>query len=251
MTPEDPSATPATPAPVSNEPGSTPSLLNAAQLASLTKTEEISRTALKPDYLLALVTLEDGEEPGEDDVSEAAITAVLTLCESARGKGSAAVSATGRKQQSTANEETAEKALVALIREIQARARQKHFSKSPDTLAQYGIGLKIANSRALLEGWGQTIYDKTATDKLPKVTETKRAALKAALETYKNTQTGQSGAIGEASGTRIDRNALVEQATERRLWLQFAADAEWPHTNPANTPIRREFQLPATRAFIG
>jgi hypothetical protein len=248
MTPEDPSATPA---PVSNEPGSTPSLLNAAQLASLTKTEEISRTALKPDYLLALVTLEEGEEPGEDDVSEAAITAVLTLCESARGKGSAAVSATGRKQQSTADEETAEKALVALIREIQARARQKHFSKSPDTLAQYGIGLKISNSRALLEGWGQTIYDKTATDKLPKVTETKRAALKAALETYKNTQTGQTGAIGEASGTRIDRNALVEQATERRMWLQFAADAEWPHTNPANTPIRREFQLPATRAFIG
>jgi hypothetical protein len=251
MTPEDPSATPATPAPVSNEPGSTPSLLNAAQLASLTKTEEISRTALKPDYLLALVTLEDGEEPGEDDVSEAAITAVLTLCESARGKGSAAVSATGRKQQSTANEETAEKALVALIREIQARARQKHFSKSPDTLAQYGIGLKISNSRALLEGWGQTIYDKTATDKLPKVTETKRAALKAALETYKSTQTGQTGAIGEASGTRIDRNALIEQATERRMWLQFAADAEWPHTNPANTPIRREFQLPATRAFTG
>ena len=254
MTPESPSATP-TPAPAPDPApkpsGSTPSLLNSAQLASLTKTEEICRTALKADYLLALVTLEDGEEPSEDDVSEVAITAVLALCESARGKGSAAVSATGLKQQSTDDEENAEKTLVALIREFQARARQKHFSKTPDTLAEYGIGLKISNSRAQLEGWGQTIYDKTATDKLPKVTETKRAALKAALETYKNTQTGQSGAIGEASGTRIDRNSLVEQATERRMWLQFAADAEWPHTNPANTPIRREFQLPVTRAFIG
>lgn len=248
MTPEDPTAPPA---PAPTEPGSTPSLLHEAQLASLTKSEEICRTALKADYLLALVTLEDGEEPGEDDVSEIAITAVLTLCESARGKGSAAVSATGRKAQSTADEETAEKALVALIREFQARARQKHFSKNPDALAEYGIGLKISNSRALLEGWAQTIYDKTATDKLPKITDTKRAALKAALETYKATQTGQSGAIGEASGTRIDRNSLVEQATERRMWLQFAADAEWPHTEPANTPVRREFQLPATRAFIG
>ena len=248
MTPEDPIATPA---PAPNEPGTTPSLLNEAQLASLTKSEEICRIALKADYLLALVTLEDGEEPGEDDVSEAAITAVLTLCESARGKGSAAVSATGRKQQSTAEEEMAERALVALVRECQARARQKHFSKNPDALAEYGIGLKISSSRAQLEGWGQTIYDKTATDKLPKVTDTKRAALKAALQTYKDTQTGQTGAIGEASGTRIDRNSLVEQATERRMWLQFAADAEWPHTDPANTPIRREFQLPATRAFIG
>jgi hypothetical protein len=248
MTPEDSTAPPA---PAPTEPGSTPSLLNEAQLASLTKSEEICRTALKADYLLALVTLEDGEEPGEDDVSELAITAVLTLCESARGKGSAAVNATGRKAQSTADEETAEKALVALVREFQARARQKHFSKNPDALAEYGIGLKISNSRALLEGWAQTIYDKTATDKLPKITDTKRAALKAALETYKATQTGQSGAIGEASGTRIDRNSLVEQATERRMWLQFAADAEWPHTEPANTPVRREFQLPATRAFIG
>ena len=248
MTPED-STTP--PAPAPNEPGSTPSLLNEAQPASLTKSEEICRTALKADYLLALVTLEDGEEPGEDDVSEIAITAVLILCESARGKGSAAVSATGRKAQSTADEETAEKALVALVREFQARARQKHFSKNPAALAEYGIGLKISNSRALLEGWAQTIYDKTATDKLPKITDTKRAALKAALETYKTTQTGQSGAIGEASGTRIDRNSLIEQATERRMWLQFAADAEWPHTELANTPVRREFQLPATRAFIG
>jgi hypothetical protein len=248
MTPEDPTNTPA---PAPNELGTSPSPLNEDQLASLTKTEEICRTALKADYLRELITLEDGEVPGDDDVSEAAIKAILTLCESARGKASAAVSATGQKEQSTTDEEKAEKALVALIREFQARARQKHFSKNPDALAEYGIGLKISNSRALLEGWGQTCYDKTATDKLPKITETKRAALKAALETYKNTQTSQTGAIGQASGIRLDRNALVEQATERRLWLQFAADAEWPHTNPANTPIRREFQLPATRAFVG
>ncbi len=86
---------------------------------------------------------------------------------------------------------------------------------------------------------------------LTKTEEICRAALKAALQTYKDAQTNQSGAIGQASGTRIDRNALVEQATERRLWLQFAADAEWTPTDPANTPIRRQFHLPANRAFIG
>lgn len=60
------------PAPAPNKPGSTPSLLNAAQFASLTKSKKISRAAFKADYLLALVTLEDGEEPGENDVSELA-----------------------------------------------------------------------------------------------------------------------------------------------------------------------------------
>ena len=242
----DPTTPPAEP-----EPGPTPSPLNEAQLASLTKTEEICRTALKQDYLTALITLDEGEEPGEDDVTEAGIRAVLTLCGQARGKASAAVAATGGKLQSTAGENEAKAGLLALIREFQARARQKHFFKSPATLAEYGIGEQIDNSRALLEGWAQTVYDKTATDKLPKITEAKRTELKAALDKYKGDQTSQSAAIGDATGIRIDRNTLVDQATAGRMWLQFAADAEWPHTLPANHPIRREFQLPATRPFIG
>jgi hypothetical protein len=240
-----------TPTAPANPPGTNPSPLNEAQLTSLTKTEEICRAALKPEYLNALITLDEGEQPGEDDVSESAIKAVLTLCEAARGKGSDAVSATGFKQQSTAEEENAEKALVALVRVFQARARQKHFFTSPDTLATYGIGQNIDVSRSVLEGWAETVYNNTATDKLPKVTAAKRAELKQALDAYKASQTGQSGAIGEAGGHRIDRDALVNQATARRMWLQFAADAEWPHTDPANYPIRREFQLPANRAFIG
>ena len=248
MTPEDttPPATPQEP-----QPGTSPSLLNEAQLASLTKTEEICRTALKPEYLTPLVTLDEGEEAGEDHISLAGIESVLDLCEAARGKGSEAVSATGRKEQSTDVEATAKETLVALIREFQARARQKHYAKNPAALAEYGIGLKIYHSRALLEGWAQTILDKTATDPLPRVTANKRNSLRDALAAYKATQTEQSGAIGEASGLRIDRNALVDQATEGRMWIQFAADAEWPHTDPANTPIRREFQLPANRPFAG
>ena len=249
MTDSTPAATPAAPEPTPQ--GATPLPLNEAQLASLTKTEEICRTALKPDYLTALVTPAPGEEPGDDHVTEAAIRAILTLCEQARGKSSDAVAATGGKVHTTAEETAAKKSLVALLRFFQARARQKHFFKNPAALAAYGIGHDLDNSRALLEGWAQTIYDLTATDKLPHVTEAKRAELQSALATYKATQTGQAGAIGTATGTRLDRDALVKQATAGRMWLQFAADAEWPHTEPNNHPIRREFQLPATRPFIG
>ena len=245
----DSTANPAAPEPTT--PGTTPLPLNEAQIASLTKTEEICRTALKPDYLTALITLDEGETAGEDHVTEAAIRAVLALCDQARGTSSAAVAATGGKVQTTQAETDAKKSLVALLRFFQARARQKHFFKNPAALTAYGIGHDLDESRALLEGWAQTIYDLTATDPLPKVTPAKRAELKTALDAYKATQTGQSGAIGTASGTRLDRDALVKQATACRMWLQFAADAEWPHTEPANTPIRKEFQLPATRPFIG
>ncbi len=31
--------------------------------------------------------------------------------------------------------------------------------------------------------------------------------------------------------------------------IQFAADAEWPHTDPANVGIRVEFQLPPDRVM--
>ena len=68
ITPESPSAIPApAPAPAPKPSGSTPSLLNSAQLASLTTSEEICSTALKADYLPAHVALEDGEAPGEDN----------------------------------------------------------------------------------------------------------------------------------------------------------------------------------------
>jgi hypothetical protein len=54
------------------------------------------------------------------------------------------------------------------------------FLYNPDSLFcaaldEYGIGLKISNSRALLEAWDQTIHDQPATEKLPKITEAKRA----------------------------------------------------------------------------
>jgi hypothetical protein len=34
-----------------------------------------------------------------------------------------------------------------------------------------------------------------------------------------------------------------------RREIQFAADAEWPHTDPANAGLRAEFQLPPDRVM--
>jgi hypothetical protein len=35
----------------------------------------------------------------------------------------------------------------------------------------------------------------------------------------------------------------------KRREIQFGADADWPHTDPANAGIRMEFQLPPDRVM--
>ena len=236
-----------TPAP---EPGATPSPLNQAQLASLTKTEEICRVALLPAYLAQLVT-EPGEEAHEDDITEAKITAALADCNTVRNYSGEAVSATTEKVLLTQKEIDTQDQLEEIIHFIQARARLKHYAKNPGILKDYGIGENITVSRAVLEQYALAIYQKTATDKLSKVTGTKRQELFDALDAYKGSQTDQGTGQSTASQLRGSRDNLLKTTVAQRMKIQFAADAEWPHTTPDNHPIRMQFQLPANRAFVG
>jgi hypothetical protein len=43
----------------------------------------------------------------------------------------------------------------------------------------------------------------------------------------------------------------VHSITDRRITIQFAADAEWPCTVDANAGIRGEFFLPLSQPFHG
>ena len=43
--------------------------------------------------------------------------------------------------------------------------------------------------------------------------------------------------------------AAVADIVTKRREIQFAADADWPHTAPANAGIRAEFQLPPDRVM--
>jgi hypothetical protein len=56
------------------------------------------------------------------------------------------------------------------------------------------------------------------------------------------------------SKSSVERDAIqsaVQSVTDRRVQVQYAADAEWPASNKANAPIRREFQLPPDSPFSG
>ncbi len=55
----------------------------------------------------------------------------------------------------------------------------------------------------------------------------------------------------DATDERTDLTVLVKTATDARITIQFAADAEYPYTTKANAAARKEFQLPADGPFIG
>jgi len=44
---------------------------------------------------------------------------------------------------------------------------------------------------------------------------------------------------------------MLASITDRRITIQFAADAEWQYTKPENAGIRKEFYLPTDRPFKG
>ena len=46
---------------------------------------------------------------------------------------------------------------------------------------------------------------------------------------------------------RRQLEAAIADIVSRRREIQFAADAEWPHTDSSNAGIRAEFQLPSDR----
>lgn len=183
------------------------------------------------------------------------VTALLADVDAARKLAGKAVQGASGKHILSEEEETRKQALLKEISNIQTRARQKYDAAQPARLKEYGIGQRYANSRSLLEQMATNILlklngdDKTPADKLPGVTAAKIGALQTALDDYQSAQGDQSGAQGAATTWRKQVEKAVADIVKQRREIQFAAAAEWPHTNPANAGVRKEFLLPPNRAM--
>lgn len=159
---------------------------------------------------------------------------------------------TTEKQGATATETAAQKALVKAIQAIQARARQKYFFTEPDALTAYYIGTdRIDANRATLEQVSSAILDQLVTDTLPGVTAGQKTALADRRAAYVEANSAQTDAQSEATTARTDLGVLLKSITQRRMTIQFAADAEWPWHDPASAGVRKEFHLPAGQPFTG
>ena len=92
---------------------------------------------------------------------------------------------------------------------------------------------------------------KLAADDLPGITPAKVTTLGELRAAYLAAQDNQSGEQAEATRVRGARDARLQAITDRRIQIQYAADAEWAADNKAHAGVRKEFALPINRAFNG
>lgn len=220
--------------------GTPPSRENAAHLREITKAEQIAYVAKKAEYAAAMTARE---------ITTARLDAQFVLCGQARTLATSAVNNTVGKEGTTLSEAQSKTALIARLKEIQKAAKQKFRSTNRNRLQSYFVGERFSQNRARLEQDAATLIANATADALPGITPAKLTAAQQALQAYKDSNVTQTTAQGDASGSRVDLATLVRQIKDERIAVQLAADAEWPHTTPANIPIRVEFQLPTRSAF--
>jgi hypothetical protein len=223
--------------PPNNKPPRTRGVLNKDQLADLNKAGNVVRAAQKEGRPAALA---------ERDITDADIKALDDAVKAATTKAGAAVDNTAGKQQATAAETGAQNTLIAAIADVQKAAKQKYVGDKP-ALAAYYVGQDLRRNRPLLETASQAILDKLATDKLPGIKDAQIAALTAARQAYVQADAAQAGEQSDATTARKELEAMLADILKKRMAIQYAADAVWPHTTPTNAGIRREFELPADR----
>jgi hypothetical protein len=77
----------------------------------------------------------------------------------------------------------------------------------------------------------------------------KVAALRVFRYKCMEAQSSQSNSQALATSLRAERDALIQMITDKRIQIQFAAEAEWPASEAASAGKRRAFLLQPSRPF--
>lgn len=248
---ETTSATPATvtpapdPAPA-KKPRKTPSNIDQTDLAIIKKVRTIAQTAQDPAYLPALTDPEKGAvAPGEPAALEADTTTVET------GTGAAVALAKAAKQQSTADENASRKKFTGALRIMQNAARRK-FGDQPEKLKAYFIGdHEFDSTRAKLEVNSQAMLNLAATDNLPGITATVLATDNSLRTAWIKADDDQQEAIKAQATAVAAFDKAVASLQKRGIDIQLAANSTWPYTDPTNAVVRRAFQIPENKPYLG
>jgi len=210
-------------------------LLNQAQLRHLTKCETITQTAQQTAYAPALEAR---------DISEDFLSKLADDTSAARAKAAEALQHTANSKAATVDELKAAKALIAGMQEVQKAAKQKYARTNRMALDKYFIGKKLNGSRPNLLQTSQTILDNLAEDTLPGITSAKVKSLNALRLGWIAAKSLQTNAHSSARTARAELKTMLKSLSDRRLSVQLAADAEWPHNDEESAAIRRDFSLP-------
>jgi len=209
-------------------------LLNQVHLRKLTKAEYIAQAAQQTERAPLL---------GARDIADTLVSKLLTDIEDARGKAAEAVNHSTAGQSATAHENKAAYALVGALQEVQKAAKQKYARTNRIALGDYFVGKKLNGSRPNLLQTSQSIINKLATDTLPGITAAKVKKLGTLRQTWIDANAAQTDAATAAQNARAELRTMLQSIEDRRVAIQLAADAEWPHTDESNAAVRREFGL--------
>ena len=210
--------------------------INQAHARELSKAETVTQAAKNEDRATALANR---------DIDDEYVSTAFTEVGTAREKAAEVVLKSTAQLASTAKLSKAEKALFAGLREVQKAAKQKYGRSNPIALADYFVGKKLNGSKPNLAQTSQTVIEKLATDKLPGFTAAKVKAVEALRKAWVDATDAQVDAQSAALSARAEFKTLLKGVSDRRVAIQLAADAEWPHTEEENYGVRKEFVLPA------
>lgn len=211
------------------------SFVKAQYLNDISKAEQITLIMQKPELADADIIGADALEGLVGDVATAKAAVTETVQKSTD------------RQATTLVEKAVRRELLNILRQIQARAKQKHNSDNRVVLRDYFVGRQIGRSRAMLKQVAESIIEKITTDPLPGAGADVRNQLVEKLARYKAVQTVQTTRQSEAMQARARLRVLMKRINARRREIQFAVNALWPANHEGNNGVRREFFL-RTRA---
>ena len=223
-------------------PTHTPSVFNQAQLSALSEADKICVAAQKPAYAPALAVRE---------ITAAEVTQLVDDILTCRQTAAAATQSSTGKRVATDAMHAAETNLLTALHEVQAAARQKYARTNPTQMNDYMVGHNLNPNQATFKQSVQAIIKKLGSDTLPGITPAKVTNLQTLLTAYTTLAANPDSQQSDATTERRQRDAQISSITDRRLTIQFAADAEWPYTVDTNAGIRSEFYLPLSQPFHG
>ena len=232
----DPTPTPAPqPAPKHSR-----EVINQADLGTLKDSRGVALAAQDTNHVAKLT---------EKAVAVADVATLLADIDDAETKKAPAVlTANSAKETATAHEETAKKALMVGLRDIQGAVKRKFETSDPSKLTAYFIGKKnFGDDRQGLETDGQSMLDQAAGDALPGINAATITATTALLKAWITADDDQRKAGGAFGAARTAFKSALDSIKQRTRNLQLAANSAWSHTDPANGATRRAFGLSPDR----
>ena len=133
------------------------------------------------------------------------------------------------------------------MQEVQKAAKQKYARTNRLALGDYFVGQKLNGNRPNLLQTSQTILDKPAADTLPVITTAKVKKLGTLRQGWIDAKAAQTDSSTAAQSARANLRTILKSIEDRRVAIQLAADAEWPHTDETHAAIRKEFGLSSSK----